>query len=144
MNSNTVCLEEENYYLQLENEARIRELESLCSAIENQEKMILDKEEELLNEVLGILSWESFEEVDLFRGLDEFEPLHTLDRIAEHQKWLRAFRSAMPYLAKMLLVASASLLIRLRRTLDRYSEISHQCLLVLIQPKLATLNSIEA
>lgn len=144
MNPNTVCLEEENYYLQLENEARIREMDSLCSAIEDQEELTLAQEEELLKEVLGILSWEDFGEIDVCPGLDGFEPLHTLDRIAEHQKWLKAFRSAMPYLAKMLLVDSASLLIRLRRTLDRYSEISHQCLLVLIQPKLATLNSIEA
>lgn len=144
MNSKTVCLEEENYYLHLENEARIRELESLCDAIEDQEKAILAQEELLLHEVLGILSWESFDEVELFSELHEFEQLHTLDRIAENQTWLRAFRSAMPYLAKMLMVASATLLIRLRRTLDRYSEISHQCLLVLIQPKLATLNSIEA
>jgi hypothetical protein len=67
-----------------------------------------------------------------------------IDRIEQHRKWLKAFRSAMPYLAKMLLVTDASLLIRLRSTLDQYAEISYPNLLVMIQPKLQTLNSIEA
>ncbi|MFH4180186.1 hypothetical protein WDA55_19195, partial [Acinetobacter baumannii] len=64
--------------------------------------------------------------------------------IEQHRKWLKVFRSAMPYLAKMLLVTDSTLLIKLRCTLERYAEISYPNLLVVIQPKLQTLNFIKA
>ncbi|MDI9703054.1 hypothetical protein QM277_06930 [Acinetobacter baumannii] len=107
-----------------------------------------------LGKALRILSWSDFEDLDVCPGLEALEEQEPSGRIAtynqcadsteQHRKWLKAFRSAMPYLAKMLLVTDASLLIRLRSTLDRYVEISYPNLLVMIQPKLQTLNSIEA
>ncbi|MHA3093310.1 hypothetical protein ACX1NZ_14190, partial [Acinetobacter brisouii] len=77
-------------------------------------------------------------------GLAELEMQQPIDIIEQHRKWLKAFRSAMPYLAKMLLVTDSTLLIKLRCTLERYAEISYPNLLVVIQPKLQTLNFIKA
>lgn len=101
-----------------------------------------------MEEVLRVLSWRDLDGLDVCPGLYELEVKHRVyvvsDRIEQHRKWLKAFRSAMPYLAKILLVADASLLIRLRCTLDRYAEISYPNILVMIQLKLQALNSIKA
>ena len=113
---------------------------------ESTNKQIQAKE---LEEALNVLSW-----VDVVRALESCLDCivpqrremrsQSIDRIEQHRKWLKAFRSAMPYLAKILLATDASFLIRMRSTLDRYAEISYPNLLVMIQPKLQTLNSIEA
>ena len=97
-----------------------------------------------LERALRILSWDDFEDIDVCPELAELERQQPIDTIKQHRKWLKALRSAMPYLAKILLATDASFLIRMRSTLDRYAEISYPNLLVMIQPKLQTLNSIKA
>ncbi|MDD4854154.1 MAG: hypothetical protein PHW70_13840 [Acinetobacter towneri] len=147
MNSDAIWTETEESRLKREDEVRMQELRRLFDLMDEREHQQIQAKE--LEEALNVLSW-----VDVVRAsencLDCIVPQRwemrsqSIDRIEQHRKWLKAFRSAMPYLAKMLLVTDASLLIRMRSTLDRYAEISYPNLLVMIQPKLQTLNSIEA
>lgn len=104
-----------------------------------------------LDRALSILSWDDFEDLDICPGLDSLERRHhtnqfsiPTDRIDQHRKWLSALSSAMPYLIKILQVNDSSLLTKLGKTVARYAEISYSNLLVVIQPKLQTLNSIKA
>ena len=147
MNSDAIWTETEESRLKREDEVRMQELRRLFDLMDEREHQQIQAKE--LEEALNVLSW-----VDVVRALESCLDCivpqrwemrsQSIDRIEQHRKWLKAFRSAMPYLAKMLLVTDASLLIRLRSTLDRYAEISYPNLLVMIQPKLQTLNSIEA
>ena len=147
MNSDAIWTETEESRLKREDKVRMQELRRLFDLMDEREHQQIQAKE--LEEALNVLSW-----VDVVRAfescLDCIVPQRremrsqSIDRIEQHRKWLKAFRSAMPYLAKMLLVTDASLLIRMRSTLDRYAEISYPNLLVMIQPKLQTLNSIEA
>lgn len=147
MNSDAVWTETEESRLKREDEVRMQELRRLFDLMDEREHQQIQAKE--LEEALNVLSW-----VDVVRALESCLDCivpqrremrsQSIDRIEQHRKWLKAFRSAMPYLAKMLLVTDASLLIRMRSTLDRYAEISYPNLLVMIQPKLQTLNSIEA
>lgn len=147
MDCHTTCTETEESRLQREDEVRMQELRRLFDLMDEREHQQIQAKE--LEEALNVLSW-----VDVVRALESCLDCivpqrremrsQSIDRIEQHRKWLKAFRSAMPYLAKILLVTDASLLIRLRSTLDRYAEISYPNLLVMIQPKLQTLNSIEA
>lgn len=147
MNSDAIWTETEESRLKREDEVRMQELRRLFDLMDEREHQQIQAKE--LEEALNVLSW-----VDVVRALESCLDCivperremrsQSIDRIEQHRKWLKAFRSAMPYLAKMLLVTDASLFIRLRSTLDRYAEISYPNLLVMIQPKLQTLNSIEA
>lgn len=147
MNTDVTCTETEESRLQREDEVRMQELRRLFDLMDEREHQQIQAKE--LEEALNVLSW-----VDVVRALESCLDCivpqrremrsQSIDRIEQHRKWLKAFRSAMPYLAKMLLVTDASFLIRMRSTLDRYAEISYPNLLVMIQPKLQTLNSIEA
>ena len=146
MNSDAIWTETEESRLKREDEVRMQELRRLFDLMDEREHQQIQAKE--LEEALNVLSW-----VDVVRALESCLDCivperremrsQSIDRIEQHRKWLKAFRSAMPYLAKMLLVTDASLFIRLRSTLDRYAEISYPNLLVMIQPKLQTLNSIE-
>lgn len=147
MNSDAIWTETEESRLKREDEVRMQELRRLFDLMDEREHQQIQAKE--LEEALNVLSW--FDVVRALEScLDCIVPQRremrsqSIDRIEQHRKWLKAFRSAMPYLAKMLLVTDASLLIRMRSTLDRYAEISYPNLLVMIQPKLQTLNSIEA
>ena len=147
MNSDAIWTETEESRLKREDEVRMQELRRLFDLMDEREHQQIQAKE--LEEALNVLSW-----VDVVRALESCLDCivpqrremrsQSIDRIEQHRKWLKAFRSAMPYLAKMLLVTDASFLIRMRSTLDRYVEISYPNLLVMIQPKLQTLNSIEA
>ena len=147
MNSDAIWTETEESRLKREDEVRMQELRRLFDLMDEREHQQIQAKE--LEEALNVLSW-----VDVVRALESCLDCivpqrremrsQSIDRIEQHRKWLKAFRSAMPYLAKMLLVTDASLLIRMRSTLDRYAEISYPNLLVMIQPKLQTLNSIKA
>ena len=147
MNSDAIWTETEESRLKREDEVRMQELRRLFDLMDEREHQQIQAKE--LEEALNVLSW-----VDVVRALESCLDCivpqrremrsQSIDRIEQHRKWLKAFRSAMPYLAKMLLVTDASLFIRLRSTLDRYAEISYPNLLVMIQPKLQTLNSIKA
>lgn len=147
MNSDAIWTETEESRLKREDEVRMQELRRLFDLMDEREHQQIQAKE--LEEALNVLSW-----VDVVRALESCLDCivpqrremrsQSIDRVEQHRKWLKAFRSAMPYLAKMLLVTDASLLIRLRSTLDRYAEISYPNLLVMIQPKLQTLNSIKA
>ena len=147
MNSDAIWTETEESRLKREDEVRMQELRRLFDLMDEREHQQIQAKE--LEEALNVLSW-----VDVVRALESCLDCivperremrsQSIDRIEQHRKWLKAFRSAMPYLAKMLLVTDASLLIRMRSTLDQYAEISYPNLLVMIQPKLQTLNSIEA
>ena len=147
MNSDAIWTETEESRLKREDEVRMQELRRLFDLMDEREHQQIQAKE--LEEALNVLSW-----VDVVRALESCLDCivperremrsQSIDRIEQHRKWLKAFRSAMPYLAKILLVTDASLLIRLRSTLDRYVEISYPNLLVMIQPKLQTLNAIEA
>ncbi|MFA3237850.1 hypothetical protein ABTC58_17605 [Acinetobacter baumannii] len=147
MNSDAIWTETEESRLKREDEVRMQKLRRLFDLMDEREHQQIQAKE--LEEALDVLSWADVGRA-LERCLDCIVPQRremrsqSIDRIKQHRKWLKAFRSAMPYLAKMLLVTDASLLIRLRSTLDRYAEISYPNLLVMIQPKLQTLNSIEA
>ena len=143
MDCHTTCTETEESRLQREDEVRMQELKCLFNLMDKQEleqKTLRVK----LERALRILSWDDFEDIDVCPELAELERQQPIDTIKQHRKWLKALRSAMPYLAKILLATDASLLIRFRSTLDRYAEISYPNLLVMIQPKLQTLNSIKA
>ena len=147
MNSDAIWTETEESRLKREDEVRMQELRRLFDLMDEREHQQIQAKE--LEEALNVLSW-----VDVVRALESCLDCivpqrremrsQSIDRIEQHRKWLKAFRSAMPYLAKMLLVTDASFLIRMRSTLDRYVEISYPNLLVMIQPKLQTLNAIEA
>ena len=147
MNSDAIWTETEESRLKREDEVRMQELRRLFDLMDEREHQQIQAKE--LEEALNVLSW-----VDVVRALESCLDCivpqrremrsQSIDRIEQHRKWLKAFRSAMPYLAKMLLVTDASFLIRMRSTLDRYAEISYPNLLVMIQPKLQTLNSIQA
>ena len=147
MNSDAIWTETEESRLKREDEVRMQELRRLFDLMDEREHQQIQAKE--LEEALNVLSW-----VDVVRALESCLDCivperremrsQSIDRIEQHRKWLKAFRSAMPYLAKILLATDASFLIRMRSTLDRYAEISYPNLLVMIQPKLQTLNSIEA
>lgn len=146
MDCHTTCTETEESRLQREDEVRMQELRRLFDSMDEREKAA----EAELEEALSILSWSKFEDLDVCPGLDDLERGHyrqsyyiDIYRITEHRKWLSALRSAMSYLAKTLLVTDSSLLIKLRSTLARYAEISYPNLLIVIQPKLQTLNAIN-
>lgn len=141
MNSDAVWNMTEKSRLKREDEVRMQELRHLFDLMDEREEEWQVTKTTTLEKALKILSWC---DLDVAPGLAELEMQQPIDIIEQHRKWLKAFRSAMPYLAKMLLVTDASLLIRLRSTLDQYAEISYPNLLVMIQPKLQTLNSIEA
>ena len=141
MNSDAVWNMTEKSRLKREDEVRMQELRHLFDLMDEREEEWQVTKTTTLEKALKILSWC---DLDVAPGLAELEMQQPIDIIEQHRKWLKAFRSAMPYLAKMLLVTDASLLIRMRSTLDRYAEISYPNLLVMIQPKLQTLNSIEA
>ncbi|QCS13818.1 hypothetical protein E3H47_15000 (plasmid) [Acinetobacter radioresistens] len=153
MNSDAIWTETEESRLKREDEVRIQKLRRLFDLMDEREEAE-EVAEAKLGKALRVLSWSDFEDLDVCPGLEALEEQALSGRIAayhqcvdsteQHRKWLKAFRSAMPYLAKMLLVTDASLFIRLRSTLDRYAEISYPNLLVMIQPKLQTLNSIKA
>ena len=147
MNSDAIWTETEESRLKREDEVRMQELRRLFDLMDEREHQQIQAKE--LEEALNVLSW-----VDVVRALESCLDCivpqrremrsQSIDRIEQHRKWLKAFRSAMSYLAKMLLVTDASLLIRMRSTLDQYAEFSYPNLLVMIQPILQTLNFIEA
>ena len=147
MNSDAIWTETEESRLKREDKVRMQELRRLFDLMDEREHQQIQAKE--LEEALNVLSW-----VDVVRALESCLDCivpqrremrsQSIDRIEQHRKWLKALRSAMPYLAKILLATDASFLIRMRSTLDRYAEISYPNLLVMIQPKLQTLNSIEA
>ena len=150
MNTDVTCTETEESRLQREDEARMQELRRLFDLMDEREKRKQAVEVDL-DRALSILSWDEFEDLDICPGLDSLERRHhtnqfsiPTDRIDQHRKWLSALRSAMPYLIKILQVNDSSLLTKLRKTVARYAEISYSNLLVVIQPKLQTLNSIKA
>ena len=143
MNTDVTCTETEESRLQREDEARMQELKCLFNLMDKQEleqKTLRVK----LERALRILSWDDFEDIDVCPELAELERQQPIDTIKQHRKWLKALRSAMPYLIKILQVNDSSLLTKLRKTVARYAEISYSNLLVVIQPKLQTLNSIKA
>lgn len=150
MNTDVTCTETEESRLQREDEARMQELRRLFDLMDEREKRKQAVEVDL-DRALSILSWDDFEDLDICPGLDSLERRHhtnqfsiPTDRIDQHRKWLSALRLAMPYLIKILQVNDSSLLTKLRKTVARYAEISYSNLLVVIQPKLQTLNSIKA
>lgn len=150
MNIDVTCTETEESRLQREDEVCMQELKHLFDLMDEREKRKQAVEVDL-DRALSILSWDDFEDLDICPGLGSLERRHHTnqfsihsDRIDEHRKWLSALRSAMPYLIKILLVNDSSLLTKLRTRLSRYAEISYPNLLDVIQPKLQTLNSIEA
>ena len=143
MNTDVTCTETEESRLQREDEVRMQELKRLFNLMDEQEleqKTLRVK----LERALRILSWDDFEDIDVCPELAELERQQPIDTIKQHRKWLKALRSAMPYLIKRLQVNDSSLLTKLRKTVARYTEISYSNLLVVIQPKLQTLNSIKA
>ncbi len=148
MDCDAICTETEESRLQREDEVRMQELRHLFDLMDEREQQQKERDNEL-QEALEVLSWDHVASA-IERCFAYIKPCIApelkprVDYIELHRQWLKAFRSAMPYLAKMLLVTDASLLIRLRSTLDRYVEISYPNLLVMIQPKLQTLNAIEA
>lgn len=141
MNSDAVWTETKESRLKREDEVRMQELRHLFGLMDEREEEWQVTKTTTLEKALKILSWCDLE---VAPGLAELEREQPKDLIEQHRKWLKAFHSAMFYLAKRLLVTDKSLLIRLRRTLDRYAEISYPNLLIVIQPKLQILNSIEA
>ena len=143
MDCHTTCTETEESRLQREDEVRMQELKCLFNLMDKQEleqKTLRVK----LERALRILSWDDFEDIDVCPELAELERQQPIDTIKQHRKWLKALRSAMPYLIKILQVNDSSLLTKLGKTVARYAEISYSNLLVVIQPKLQTLNSIKA
>ena len=143
MDCHTTCTETEESRLQREDEVRMQELKCLFNLMDKQEleqKTLRVK----LERALRILSWDDFEDIDVCPELAELERQQPIDTIKQHRKWLKALRSAMPYLIKRLQVNDSSLLTKLGKTVARYAEISYSNLLVVIQPKLQTLNSIKA
>lgn len=154
MNSDAIWAETEESRLKREDEVRMHKLRRLFDLMDEREEEKVA--EAKLEKALRVLSWCDLESFNVCPGLDNLErrqrvyPIDAdtyvvdIDRIEQHRKWLKAFRSAMPYLAKMLLVTDSTLLIKLRCTLERYAEISYPNLLVVIQPKLQTLNFIKA
>lgn len=141
MNSDAVRTIIEKSRLKREDEVRMQELRHLFDLMDEREEEWQVTKTTTLEKALKILSWC---DLDLAPGLAELEMQQPIDIIEQHRKWLKAFRSAMPYLAKMLLVTDSTRLIKLRCTLERYAEISYPNLLVVIQPKLQTLNFIKA
>lgn len=117
-----------------EDEARMRELRYLFSLFEDEEHQPTDLDylEYCLNVVidrtLRVLSW-----ADLGN-----EP------VTDNKKWLNALQRAMSYLRVNLPSFDTSLLSKLKHTLMRYAEIRYPNFLVVIQPKLQLLNTIEA
>ena len=141
MNSDAVWNMTEKSRLKREDEVRMQELRHLFDLMDEREEEWQVTKTTTLEKALKILSWC---DLDVAPGLAELKMQQPIDIIEQHRKWLKAFRSAMPYLAKMLLVTDSTLLIKLRCTLERYAEISYPNLLVVIQPKLQTLNFIKA
>ena len=143
MNSDAIWTETEESRLKREDEVRMQELRRLFDLMDEREHQQIQAKE--LEEALNVLSW-----VDVVRALESCLDCivpqrremrsQSIDRIEQHRKWLKAFRSAMPYLAKMLLVTDASFLIRMRSTLDRYAEISYPNLLVMIPASLVAIH----
>lgn len=84
----------------------------------------------VIDKALRILSWDDLE--------DESEPVEA------NQKWLKALQSARSYLHLNFPSFDTSLLSKLKQTLTEYAEIRYPNLLVVIQPKLQLLNTIEA
>ena len=141
MDCDATWTEPDESRLQREDEVRMQELRHLFDLMDEREEEWQVTKTTTLEKALKILSWC---DLDVAPGLAELEMQQPIDIIEQHRKWLKAFRSAMPYLAKMLLVTDSTLLIKLRCTLERYAEISYPNLLVVIQPKLQTLNFIKA
>lgn len=149
MECHTTWTETEGSRLRRKDEVRMQELKRLFDLMDEQEleqKTLGVK----LERALRVLSWDDFEDIHVCPALDDLERGYYLrsyqidiNRIAEHRKWLSALRSAMSYLTKTLFVTDSSLLIKLRSTLSRYAEISYPNLLIVIQPKLQTLNAIN-
>lgn len=153
MNSDAIWTETEESRLKREDEVRIQKLRRLFDLMDEREEAE-EVAEAKLGKALRVLSWSDFEDLDVCPGLEALEEQALSGRIAayhqcvdsteQHRKWLKAFRSAMPYLIKILQVNDSSLLTKLGKTVARYAEISYSNLLVVIQPKLQTLNSIKA
>ncbi|WP_180174030.1 hypothetical protein [Acinetobacter sp. YH01024] len=148
MDCDAICTETEESRLQREDKVRMQEIRRLFDLMDEREQQQKERDNEL-QEALEVLSWDHVASAiercfAYIRPCIASEPKPRVDYIELHRQWLKAFRSAIKYLGKMLLVTDASLLIKLRTTGSRYTEISYPNLLVVIQPKLQTLNSIEA
>lgn len=103
MDCHTTCNETEESRLQREDEVRMQELKRLFNLMDEQEleqKTLRVK----LERALRILSWDDFEDIDVCPELAELERQQPIDTIKQHRKWLKALRSAMPYLAKLSLI----------------------------------------
>ena len=119
-----------------EDEARMQELRYLFSLFEDEEQQSNDSDRfmyyfrVIMDRALRVLSWDDL-------GNDP-EPVEA------HKKWLKALQCAMFYLRLNLPSFDTSLLSKLKQTLTKYAEIRYPNLLVVIQPKLQLLNTIEA
>jgi hypothetical protein len=121
----------------IEDEARMQELRELFALLEEKElhhNVSFDEEIHSIDGAFGrslrILSWDDFESDS--------------DPVDIHQMWLKALQHVMSYLRSALPSEDTSLLSKFKQTLTRYAEIKYPNLLVVIQPKLQLINTIEA
>jgi hypothetical protein len=123
----------------IEDEARMHELRELFALLEEKELHTTSFNEKLhsideaLGRALSVLSWDDFE-----------DDSQAVAIVVIHRKWLRVLRYAMPYLRSALSPEDTSLLSKLKQTLTKYAEIKHPNHLIVIQPKLQLINTIEA
>jgi hypothetical protein len=119
-----------------EDEARMRELRYLFSLFEDEGQQPTDLDylayclSVVIDRTLRVLSWDDLG--------SEPEPVEA------NKKWLKALQSAMSYLRLNSSSFDTSLISKLKQTLTKYAEIRYPNFLVVIQPKLQLLNSIEA
>lgn len=117
----------------IEDEARMQELRELFALLEERampRDTSFDEESHSIERAFRILSWDDFESDS--------------DPVDNHQMWLKALQYVMSYLRLALPSEDTSLLSKFKQTLTKYTEIKYPNLLVVIQPKLQLINSIEA
>lgn len=126
----------------IEDEARMQELRELFALLEEKELHTASHDEEFhsVRRALSVLSWCDFEEND---RVSNSVPAPTFVRV--HQIWLKALHYVMSYLRLLLLPSEdASLLSKFKQVLMKYKDIKYPNLLIVIQPKLQLINTIEA
>ncbi|MBD8353622.1 hypothetical protein KWE70_18830 [Acinetobacter pittii] len=122
----------------IEDEARMHELRELFALLEEKNLHTTSSNEkahsinETLERALSILSWDDFE--------DDTQAI----AVVIHRNWLKVLQYVMPYLRSVLSPKDISLLSKLKQALTKYAEIKHPNHLVVIQPKLQLINTIEA
>lgn len=117
----------------IKDEARMQELRELFALLEERAMLrdtSFDEENHSIERAFRILSWDDFESDS--------------DPVDIHQMWLKALQYVMSYLRLTLPSEDTSLLSKFKQTLTKYMEIKYPNLLVVIQPKLQLINSIEA